>query len=131
MNSAKSMKRKIDALSRRYQAALRSYLKKGPRASLQPAQRLGRRAMTLGLETLDLARIHAGALIALVLPGNSFFEPLGIDCGLSFQCHQSNIDSQQRLGDFVMQLVAHLRSLVLLRQQNLTGQMPYMLLHKT
>ena len=71
MNSAKSMKRKIDALSRRYQAALRSYLKKGPRASLQPAQRLGRRAMTLGLETLDLARIHADALIALVLPGNS------------------------------------------------------------
>jgi signal transduction histidine kinase len=71
MNSAKSMKRKLTGLSRRYVAALRSYLKRGPRASLQPAQRLGRRAMTIGLETLDLARIHEQALIALVLPSDS------------------------------------------------------------
>ena len=71
MNSAKSMKRKLTGLSRRYVAALRSYLKEGPRASLQPAQGLGRRAMTYGLETLDLARIHEQALIALVLPNDS------------------------------------------------------------
>jgi signal transduction histidine kinase len=65
------MKRKLTALSRAYQAALRKHLKHGPRATLRPAQGLGRRAMTLGLETLDLARIHEQALITLVLPSYS------------------------------------------------------------
>jgi signal transduction histidine kinase len=71
VNSANNMTRKLTGLSRRYQAALRKHLKQGPRASLQPAQELGRRAMTLGLETLDLARIHEQALITLVLPSYS------------------------------------------------------------
>ena len=65
------MGRKLSGLSRRYAAALRQHLKHGPRASLQPAQGLGRRAMALGLETLDLARFHEQALITLVLPGYS------------------------------------------------------------
>ena len=65
------MTRKVTGLSRRYQAALRKHLKQGPRASLQPAQGLGRRAMTIGLETLDLARVHEQALITLVLPSYS------------------------------------------------------------
>ena len=65
------MTRKLTWLSRRYQAALRKHLKQGLRANLQPAQGLGRRAMTLGLETLDLARIHQQALITLVLPSYS------------------------------------------------------------
>ena len=65
------MGRKLNGLSRRYQAALRTHLKQGPQASLQPAQGLGRRAMALGLETLDLARFHEQALITLVLPGDS------------------------------------------------------------
>ena len=65
------MARKLNGLSRRYVAALRKHLKQGPRASLQPAQGLGRRAMALGLETLDLARFHEQALITLVLPGYS------------------------------------------------------------
>ena len=65
------MGRKLTGLSHRYVAALRQHLKQGPRASLQPAQGLGRRAMALGLETLDLARFHEQALIALVLPGYS------------------------------------------------------------
>ncbi|MBI3852241.1 MAG: sensor histidine kinase [Verrucomicrobia bacterium] len=62
------MKRKLTGLSRQYQAALGKHLKQGPRASLQPAKGLGRRAMALGLETLDLARFHEQALITLVLP---------------------------------------------------------------
>lgn len=65
------MTRKLTGLSRRYQAALRKHLKQGPQASGQPAQGLGRQAMTLGLETLDLARIHEHALITLVLPSDS------------------------------------------------------------
>jgi signal transduction histidine kinase len=37
-------------------------LKQGPQASLQPALGLGRRAVALGLETLELARIHERAI---------------------------------------------------------------------
>jgi signal transduction histidine kinase len=59
------MKRKLTGLTRRYQAALRKHLQQGPRASLQPAHDLGRRAVTLGLETLDVAKIHEGALASL------------------------------------------------------------------
>jgi signal transduction histidine kinase len=71
MNSANTMTRKLTGLSRHYQAALRKHLKQGAHASTEPARRLGRQAMTLGLETLDLARIHEQALITLVLPGYS------------------------------------------------------------
>jgi signal transduction histidine kinase len=59
------MKRKVTALSHRYASALRKHLKQGPKASLQPARGLGSQAVGLGLETLDLARIHDGALASL------------------------------------------------------------------
>jgi signal transduction histidine kinase len=65
------MHRKLAGLLQEYQAALRNHLKQGPRASLRPAQALGRQALTLGLETLDLARIHQRAWIELVLPSDS------------------------------------------------------------
>ncbi len=61
------MKSKITHLAARYLAALRKHLKQGPRASLQPALGLGRRAVVLGLETLELARMHEQALGALEL----------------------------------------------------------------
>jgi signal transduction histidine kinase len=59
------MKRKLTALSRRYVTALRKHLLQGPQASLQPAHDLGCQAAALDLETLDVARIHDGALAAL------------------------------------------------------------------
>jgi signal transduction histidine kinase len=59
------MKRKLNALSQRYVAALKKHLKRGPHASFQPARGLGRQAVSLGLETLDVARIHEGALATL------------------------------------------------------------------
>ena len=59
------MKRKLIALSRRYLAALGRHLQQEPRASLEPALRLGHQAVTLGLETLDLARMHQAALDTL------------------------------------------------------------------
>lgn len=65
------MRRKLNGLSQRYVAALRQHLKQGPQADRQRAQGLGRRAMAIGLETLDLARMHERALITLVLPGYS------------------------------------------------------------
>jgi len=59
------MKRKLTALSRRYVTALRKHLKQGPRASLQSAHDLGCQAAALDLETLDVARLHDGALATL------------------------------------------------------------------
>ena len=59
------MKQKLNRLSREYAAALRKHLKQGPRASLQPARGLGRQAVAIGLETLDLAMIHERALARL------------------------------------------------------------------
>jgi len=65
------MESKLTGLSRRYQAALQKHLKQGPRASQQSADGLGRQALAIGLETLDLAKIHEQALIALVSPSYS------------------------------------------------------------
>lgn len=62
------MKRKSSVVARDYQAGLRRYLARGPAGSLKPAVRLGRRAVALGLETLDLALIHEQALIVQALP---------------------------------------------------------------
>jgi signal transduction histidine kinase len=59
------MKQKLIRLSRRYVWALRTYLTLGKRATLQPARGLGRQAVKLGLETLDMAKIHAEALAAV------------------------------------------------------------------
>lgn len=53
---------KPTVFAQRYVSALRKHLKQGSRASLQPAQGLGHRAVALRLETLDVARIHEGAL---------------------------------------------------------------------
>ena len=62
-----NMKQKLIRLSQRYVTALRKHLKQGPRASSQLALGLGRRAVVLGLETLELARIHERALVTLEL----------------------------------------------------------------
>ena len=61
------MKRKLARLSQRYVTALQKHLRQGPQA-VPPggiARRLGRQAAALNLETLDVARIHEGALVAL------------------------------------------------------------------
>ncbi len=57
------MKRKCTILMEPYLKALRDHLRLGTAASLVPAQRLGRQALALGLETLDLAQIHDNALV--------------------------------------------------------------------
>ena len=67
------MARKLNGLAQQYVSTLRKHLKQDSRASApcRTAQGLGRRAMALGLETLDLARFHEQALINLVLPSYS------------------------------------------------------------
>ncbi len=47
--------------------ALRKHLEQGPQAGYLPALGLGRRAVVLGLETLDMARIHERAVSTLEL----------------------------------------------------------------
>ncbi len=64
MKVASIMKSKGVAMLRPYQAALRRYLKRGAAASLKPAMKLGRQAVALGLETLDLALIHEKSVMA-------------------------------------------------------------------
>jgi signal transduction histidine kinase len=59
------VKKKLTLLSRGYATALHKHLKQGPKASLRPARELGRRAAAIGLETLDVAKMHEGALAAL------------------------------------------------------------------
>lgn len=63
-----SMKKKLNDLAERYADALRTFVKQGARAILQPALELGQRAVSLGMGTLALARIHDRALAALNLP---------------------------------------------------------------
>lgn len=63
------MKRELLNFSRRYQSALRRYLKPGRRAGLKSAQRLGSYALSAGLQTLDLARLHEQTLVLQILPG--------------------------------------------------------------
>jgi len=59
------MKRELTALSERYLRELKKHLRQGPRAALGSAHGLGRQAVVIGLETLDVAKIHAKALAAL------------------------------------------------------------------
>jgi signal transduction histidine kinase len=66
------METKLARLSRRYQAALLRHLQQGPQGSLRAADGLGREALNLGLETLELAKIHEQALVALIAPNHSF-----------------------------------------------------------
>jgi signal transduction histidine kinase len=55
--------------SRRYQAALLTYLEQGTEVSLQAAQGMGRQALAAGLQTLDIAKLHEQILVTQVLPG--------------------------------------------------------------
>ncbi len=59
------MKQKCIKLARGYAVALAKHLQQGPQASLLPARSLGRQAVALDLETLDVARMHVTALAAL------------------------------------------------------------------
>jgi signal transduction histidine kinase len=65
------MQGKRTGFSRRYLAALLKHLKRSASGRLDPAKGLGRQALTLGLATLDLARIHEQALATLDLASDS------------------------------------------------------------
>lgn len=55
----------LKTLSKRYLTALRSHVRRRSKKAPPTAQGFGRVALLLGLETLDLARVHEQALLAL------------------------------------------------------------------
>jgi two-component system sensor histidine kinase DegS len=79
-NKHVKMKQTLVQLSHQYATALGKHLKQGPQASLLPALELGRQAVALGVETLDLARIHEQALVEFQLSNtkNGFTKLAGI-----------------------------------------------------
>ncbi|MFA6561177.1 MAG: hypothetical protein WCV00_04655 [Verrucomicrobiia bacterium] len=68
----------MSKLSKPYPAALCKHLKPSSKTSLQPAIRLGRQAVALGLETLDLDNIHVRALTTLALKKAVKANPQGL-----------------------------------------------------
>jgi two-component system, NarL family, sensor histidine kinase DegS len=104
------MKKKINSLSQRYLTALEKHLKQGPQSGLQPALRMGREAVALGLETLDLARIHEQALAALELSNvkNGFTKLAGIFFteanSLIEETHRAARQTKVRLGKLMTKL---------------------------
>ncbi|MBK8039858.1 MAG: sensor histidine kinase [Verrucomicrobiaceae bacterium] len=65
------MKAKLQALARSYRAALQRHVRAVKPANLESARKLGHRAVKVGLETLDLARLHEEAMTSLILPGQA------------------------------------------------------------
>lgn len=59
------MNRSLTRLSHHYGTALREHLEEAPPGVLGPALQLGRRALAMGLETLDLAKLHECVLASL------------------------------------------------------------------
>jgi hypothetical protein len=58
----------MNLLSENYLAALRTHVGKDPQTGFEAAHELGTAAVSIGLETLDLAKIHEHALAALRPP---------------------------------------------------------------
>ncbi len=62
------MKLKLSRLSQNHRTALRKCLSEGEAIDLETARKLGERAVKMGLETLDLAKMHEEALLHVKLP---------------------------------------------------------------
>ena len=105
------MKRKLINLSRRYQAALRMHLKQGRNANLKSARGLGSRALSAGLQTLDLAKLHEQTLVTEVLPGwpaskrDAVIKQAGVFFAVAItpieKTHDSERESTPRLKKFI------------------------------
>jgi len=69
--TANHSKADATALSRSYCSALKLHLDRNPESDLSVARKLGRRASRLGVNTLELARIHEAAVLSLEISGAS------------------------------------------------------------
>lgn len=71
MAESSHIESKLNDFERRYEDALRRYVTHAAKAKPASAVKLGREALTLGLEILDLARIHEEAMITQVAGAES------------------------------------------------------------
>jgi signal transduction histidine kinase len=70
-SSSRDMQKELNTLAKRYEAALCRYLIQRPSPTAPATVKLGRKVVSLGLETLDVALIHEKALIKQALTVNS------------------------------------------------------------
>ncbi len=126
----------LSQLSVHYLAALRTHLEQGRQTSLLPAHELGTEAVNVGLETLDLAKVHHQALETLILPTCSsvmrdemtlraevFFTeaivPIEKTHRFALEAHADLQQLQERLGQRTLDLAESNRDL----QQGITKRM--------
>ena len=114
------MKPKLTALLRQYQSALHHHVTQKSSPGLDTARGLGRDAVSLGLETLDMARIHEQALrqiIANYTPGSGdgIFRRAGIFFGEAItpieKTHRTAIEANttlRRLNESLRQRAAEM-----------------------
>ena len=111
-------------LSQQYETALEKLLKQGPGGSLRPALKLGHAAVALGVDTLELARMHDQAMDVLGFTGvkNGFTKlariffgeanaPIEATSRASQQGQASLSRSQATLGERTEQLAVSNREL--------------------
>jgi signal transduction histidine kinase len=66
MNSSPNPEERQKRLAQHYHKALQSFLKASPECHFEKAAQLRREALPVGLEILDLARIHENALVSIL-----------------------------------------------------------------
>jgi len=114
------MKEQTIELTRRYRTALGNHLTRGGAATLLPALDLGRRALVMGLDILDLARVHEEALggrndgaksEASVKRGSEFFNEALIPIAETHRPARVGKVQLNRLNDTLRQRTAELAAM--------------------
>jgi signal transduction histidine kinase len=114
-------------LSRNYTAALRDHLKPGREGGMQAARDLGGRAMAMGIDSLNLAKIHEGALSELgVHAGKAradkraaqFFAEAAVPIE---ETHRAAVEAEARLGKLNRSLCAGTSKLAASRRRLAQG----------
>jgi len=92
------MKRKLLNLSRCYEKALRTHLRRGRQASLASARGLGIQILAAGLPTLELAKLHEHILLEQVLPGRPAVKRAALikQAGIFFAVAITPVEKTQR-----------------------------------
>jgi signal transduction histidine kinase len=114
------MKEQTIELTRRYRTALGNHLTRGGAATLRPALDLGRQALVMGLDVLDLARVHEEALggrnsggrsEASVKRGSEFFNEALIPIAETHRPARAGKIQLDRLNDTLRQRTAELAAM--------------------
>jgi signal transduction histidine kinase len=104
------MKPNLISLQQHYLLAVEKILKQGPGASLDPALQIGRDALVLKLDTLDLARVHEQVMMQLGLSNvrNAFTKLAGkffTEANTLIEAtHRAAVETKDHLGRLVVKL---------------------------